>query len=90
MGFLAEAVSDGGVPMFPPDATVGRPLDFAARNRKFRKRLFARDGALGALRDLGLAHALEPAEVHQVLPGRQAPLDVARAFQHGAELRHRG
>ncbi|GAA3543131.1 ketoacyl-ACP synthase III family protein [Nonomuraea rosea] len=41
----AEAVNDGGVPMFPPDATVGRPLDFAARHRAFRKRLLDRDGA---------------------------------------------
>ena len=40
----AEAVNDGGVPMFPPDATVGRPLDFAARNREFRKRLLAGGG----------------------------------------------
>jgi 3-oxoacyl-[acyl-carrier-protein] synthase-3 len=40
----AEAVNDGGVPMFPPDATVGRPLDFAARNREFRKRLLAGAG----------------------------------------------
>jgi 3-oxoacyl-[acyl-carrier-protein] synthase-3 len=41
----AEAVNDGGVPMFPPDATVGRPLDFAARNREFRKRLLEGNGA---------------------------------------------
>ncbi|MFC7582686.1 ketoacyl-ACP synthase III family protein [Nonomuraea antimicrobica] len=41
----AEAVNDGGVPMFPPDVTVGRPLDFAARNREFRKRLLNGDGA---------------------------------------------
>ncbi|MEV0388089.1 ketoacyl-ACP synthase III family protein [Nonomuraea sp. NPDC050643] len=41
----AEAVNDGGVPMFPPDATVGRPLDFAARNREFRRRLLNGDGA---------------------------------------------
>ncbi|MEV5552144.1 ketoacyl-ACP synthase III family protein [Nonomuraea wenchangensis] len=41
----AEAVNDGGVPMFPPDATVGRPLDFAARNREFRGRLLHGDGA---------------------------------------------
>ncbi|MFC4114185.1 ketoacyl-ACP synthase III family protein [Nonomuraea zeae] len=41
----AESVNDGGVPMFPPDATVGRPLDFAARHSEFRKRLVARDGA---------------------------------------------
>ncbi|MGR6918506.1 ketoacyl-ACP synthase III family protein [[Actinomadura] parvosata] len=41
----AEAVNDGGVPMWPPDATVGRPLDFAARNREFRKRLLDGDGA---------------------------------------------
>ncbi|MEV1170782.1 ketoacyl-ACP synthase III family protein [Nonomuraea sp. NPDC049784] len=41
----AEAVNDGGVPMFPPDATVGRPLDFAARNLEFRKRLLNGDGA---------------------------------------------
>ncbi|SEH03646.1 3-oxoacyl-[acyl-carrier-protein] synthase-3 [Nonomuraea solani] len=41
----AEAVNDGGVPMFPPDATLGRPLDFAGRNREFRKRLLHGDGA---------------------------------------------
>ncbi|MEV0237949.1 ketoacyl-ACP synthase III family protein [Nonomuraea sp. NPDC050786] len=41
----AESVNDGGVPMWPPDATVGRPLDFAARHRAFRKRLLARDGS---------------------------------------------
>ncbi|MBT2226394.1 ketoacyl-ACP synthase III family protein [Nonomuraea sp. NEAU-A123] len=41
----AESVNDGGVAMFPPDATVGRPLDFASRHHEFRKRLLAGDGA---------------------------------------------
>ncbi|MFD1546872.1 ketoacyl-ACP synthase III family protein [Nonomuraea guangzhouensis] len=41
----AESVNDGGVPLFPPDATVGRPLDFASRHRGFRNRLLAGDGA---------------------------------------------
>jgi 3-oxoacyl-[acyl-carrier-protein] synthase-3 len=40
----AEAVNDGGVPMFPPDATVGRPLDFKGRNRDFRERLIETGG----------------------------------------------
>jgi 3-oxoacyl-[acyl-carrier-protein] synthase III len=40
----AEAVNDGSVPLFPPDATIGRPLDFRTRNEEFRKRLLDRRG----------------------------------------------
>jgi hypothetical protein len=40
--------------------------------------------------DLAAAQALQAAEVQQVLPGRQRPVHVAGAFQHRADLPHRG
>jgi 3-oxoacyl-[acyl-carrier-protein] synthase-3 len=86
----AEAVNDGGVPMFPPDATLGRPLDFAARNREFRKRLLAGDGA-------GVMLAIQATLlelVERTLKEAEITLDeVARvAFPHGRrdDLEHRG
>jgi 3-oxoacyl-[acyl-carrier-protein] synthase-3 len=86
----AEAVNDGGVPMFPPDATVGRPLDFAARNRDFRMRLLEGDGA-------GVMLAIEKTLMELVdRTLREAGItlaDVARvAFPHGRrdDLEHRG
>ncbi|MFD1540993.1 ketoacyl-ACP synthase III family protein [Nonomuraea guangzhouensis] len=86
----AESVNDGGVPMFPPDATVGRPLDFAARNREFRKRLFDRDGS-----DIMRAIQTTLMElVDRTLKEAGITLDeVARvAFPHGRwdDLEHRG
>ncbi|GAA2278458.1 ketoacyl-ACP synthase III family protein [Nonomuraea roseoviolacea subsp. roseoviolacea] len=77
----AEAVNDGGVPMFPPDATVGRPLDFASRHREFRRRLLARDGA-------GVMRAIQSTLmvlVDRTLKEAGITLDeVARvAFPHG-------
>lgn len=86
----AEAVNDGGVPMFPPDATVGRPLDFAARNREFRKRLIDGDGA-----DVMLAIQKTLLElVDRTLQEADITLDdVARvAFPHGRwdDLENRG
>ncbi|WP_329236548.1 ketoacyl-ACP synthase III family protein [Actinoallomurus sp. NBC_01490] len=86
----AEAVNDGGVPMFPPDATVGRPLDFAARNREFRKRLIAGDGAQVMLAIQKTLLEL----VDRTLLEAEITLDeVARvAFPHGRwdDLEHRG
>lgn len=86
----AEAVNDGGVPMFPPDATVGRPLDFAARNREFRKRLIAGDGAQVMLAIQKTLLEL----VDRTLTEAEITLDeVARvAFPHGRwdDLEHRG
>ncbi|MEU6717064.1 ketoacyl-ACP synthase III family protein [Nonomuraea sp. NPDC046802] len=86
----AEAVNDGGVPMFPPDATVGRPLDFAARNREFRKRMLDSDGA-------GLMLSIQKTQIELVertLKEAGITLDeVARvAFTHGRwdDLEHRG
>jgi len=77
----AEPVNDGGVPMFPPDATVGRPLDFVARNRDFRERLMAQGGTsllLGVQRTLMELIDQTLAEAGIALP------DVARvAFPHG-------
>lgn len=86
----AEAVNDGGVPMFPPDATVGRPLDFAARNREFRKRLLEGDGA-----DVMLAIQKTLLElVDRTLKEAGITLsEVTRvAFPHGRrdDLEHRG
>jgi 3-oxoacyl-[acyl-carrier-protein] synthase-3 len=86
----AEAVNDGGVAIFPPDATVGRPLDFAARNREFRMRLLDADGA-------GVMLAIQKtlmALVDRTLTEAGITLsDVARvAFPHGRrdDLEHRG
>lgn len=86
----AEAVNDGGVPMFPPDATVGRPLDFAARNREFRKRLMEGDGA-------GVMLAIQKTLIELVdRTLKEAGItlsEVARvAFPHGRrdDLEHRG
>jgi 3-oxoacyl-[acyl-carrier-protein] synthase-3 len=86
----AEAVNDGGVPMFPPDATVARPLDFAARNREFRTRLLAGDGA-------GVMLAIQTTLmklVDRTLDEAGLTLgDVTRvAFPHGRwdDLEHRG
>ncbi|GAA4619906.1 ketoacyl-ACP synthase III family protein [Actinoallomurus vinaceus] len=86
----AEAVNDGGVPMFPPDATVGRPLDFAARNRAFRKRLIEGDGAAVMLAIQTTLMDL----IDRTLKEAEITLDeVARvAFPHGRwdDLEHRG
>ncbi|MCF6468266.1 3-oxoacyl-ACP synthase [Nonomuraea sp. MG754425] len=86
----AEAVNDGGVPMFPPDATVGRPLDFAARNREFRRRLLDGDGSRVML-------AIETAMMEladRTLKEAEITLDdVARvAFPHVRrdDVEHRG
>ena len=77
----AEPVSDGGVPMFPPDATVGRPLDFVARNREFRERLLANCGT-GAL--LGIGKQLTELVDQTLAEAGIALSDVARvAFPHG-------
>jgi 3-oxoacyl-[acyl-carrier-protein] synthase-3 len=86
----AEAVNDGRVPMFPPDATAGRPLDFAARNREFRKRLLEGDGA-----DVMLAIQKTLLElVDRTLKEAGITLsEVTRvAFPHGRrdDLEHRG
>jgi 3-oxoacyl-[acyl-carrier-protein] synthase-3 len=86
----AEAVNEGVVPMFPPDATVGRPLDFAARNREFRKRLIGGNGA-----DVMLAIQKTLLElVDRTLQEADVTLDeMARvAFPHGRwdDLEHRG
>ncbi|GAA3252630.1 ketoacyl-ACP synthase III family protein [Nonomuraea helvata] len=77
----AEAVNDGGVPMWPPDATIGRPLDFTSRHREFRKRLLARDGA-GVM--LSIQSTLMK-QVDRTLQEAGITLDeVARvAFPHG-------
>ncbi|WP_460344737.1 ketoacyl-ACP synthase III family protein [Actinoallomurus acanthiterrae] len=40
----AEAVNQGSDPLFPPDATIGRELDFGARNERFRQELLANQG----------------------------------------------
>ena len=77
----AEPVSDGGVPMFPPEATVGRPLDFVARNREFRERLLAQGGTSALL---GIQKKLMEM-VDQTLAEAGITLtDVTRvAFPHG-------
>jgi 3-oxoacyl-[acyl-carrier-protein] synthase-3 len=86
----AEAVNDGGVPMFPPDATVGRPLDFAARNREFRRRLLDGDGA----RVMLAIQATMMELVDRTLKEAEITLDdVARAaFPHVRrdDVEHRG
>jgi 3-oxoacyl-[acyl-carrier-protein] synthase III len=77
----AEPVSGGGVPMFPPDATVGRPLDFVARNREFRERLLDQGGT-GAL--LGIGKKLVELVDQTLAEAGIALSDVARvAFPHG-------
>ncbi|MGW3345737.1 ketoacyl-ACP synthase III family protein [Nonomuraea rubra] len=40
----ADAVNDGGYPLFPPDATVGRGLSFGDRHEEFRQRLLKAHG----------------------------------------------
>jgi 3-oxoacyl-[acyl-carrier-protein] synthase-3 len=45
----AEGMHRGGEPLFPPGATVGRPLDFAGRNAHFRRRVIADGTGTGAL-----------------------------------------
>jgi 3-oxoacyl-[acyl-carrier-protein] synthase-3 len=86
----AEAVNDGGVPMFPPDATVGRALDFAARNLEFRKRLLNGDGARAMLAIQTTMMEL----VDRTLKEAEITLDdVARvAFPHVRwdDVEHRG
>ena len=77
----AEPVSDGGVPMFPPEATVGRPLDFVTRNREFRERLLAQGGT-GAL--LGIQKKLMELVGQTLCEAGITLPDVARvAFPHG-------
>jgi 3-oxoacyl-[acyl-carrier-protein] synthase-3 len=77
----AEPASDGGVPMFPPDATVGRSVDFAARNREFRERLLAQGGT-GAL--LGIQKTLMELVDQTLCEAGIGLPDVARvAFPHG-------
>jgi 3-oxoacyl-[acyl-carrier-protein] synthase-3 len=86
----AEAVNDGAVPMFPPDATLGRPLDFAARNRDFRKRLLEGDGARVML---AIEQTLMELVDRTLKEAGITLADVARvAFPHGRrdDLEHRG
>jgi 3-oxoacyl-[acyl-carrier-protein] synthase-3 len=86
----AEAVNDGGVPMFPPDATAGRPLDFAARNREFRKRLLEGDGA-GVM--LAIQKTLMELVDRTLKEAGITLSEVTRvAFPHGRrdDLEHRG
>ncbi|GAA1510418.1 ketoacyl-ACP synthase III family protein [Sphaerisporangium rubeum] len=40
----ADAVNDGGYPLFPPDATVGIGLSFGDRHEEFRQRLLKKQG----------------------------------------------
>ncbi|WP_436757965.1 ketoacyl-ACP synthase III family protein [Streptosporangium sp. V21-05] len=78
----AESVNDGGVPLFPPEATVGSQLDFATRHRAFRGRLLARDGGAGVM--LAIQSTLMEL-VDRTLKEAGITLDeVARvAFPHG-------
>ena len=86
----AEAVNDGGVPMFPPDATVGRKLDFATRNREFRERLLASGGTAALFAIQKTLMAL----VDRTLDEAGVPLSKVRrvAFPHGRwdDLEQRG
>jgi 3-oxoacyl-[acyl-carrier-protein] synthase-3 len=41
----AEAVNDSAYPLFPPEATVGRELNFTERHEEFRRRLLKAQGS---------------------------------------------
>ncbi|WP_460344746.1 ketoacyl-ACP synthase III family protein [Actinoallomurus acanthiterrae] len=48
----AEQLHRGGEPLFPPGVTVGRSLDFGARNAEFRRQTIAEGGGTAALLDI--------------------------------------